>query len=87
MNNRILYLAAFFPKNAGYQYRIQMWVEILNHNGFKADTRYVFEKEEFDKLIGERKTVYFQTVFLLKRMWHCLNAVVYNCIIVRRELL
>ncbi|MFQ5787188.1 MAG: glycosyltransferase [Thermodesulfobacteriota bacterium] len=87
INHRVLYLAAFFPENAGYHYRVHKWVEILNHNGFEASTRYVFEKEQFDELMSQKRTVFFQTVFLLHRIWHCIYALTYNCVIVRRELL
>lgn len=87
LRNRVLYLEAFFPENAGYHYRTQKWVDLLNESGFEARVRYVFEKEAFERLLQEAKVKSFQSIFLLRRIWHCLAALGFNCVIVRRELL
>jgi glycosyltransferase involved in cell wall biosynthesis len=85
--NRALYLEVFFPENAGYHYRAQKWIEILNRNGFEAEAMRVFDKEQFDKLMREDRMVAFQLLSLLRRIGQCLSAVFFNCVIVRRELL
>lgn len=87
LRDRVLYLEAFFPENAGYHYRTQKWVDVLNENGFTARVRYVFGRETFQRLLIEAKGGWFQGIFLLRRIWHCLVAMGFNCVIVRRELL
>ena len=87
VRNRVLYLEAFFPENAGYHYRTQKWVDLLNEGGFEARIRYVFERETFERLLSKPKVKSFQSIFLLRRMWQCLAALGFNCVIVRRELL
>jgi glycosyltransferase involved in cell wall biosynthesis len=82
-----LYLEVFFPENAGYHYRVQKWIEILNESGFQARAKYIFERMQFERLLSEDRIILFQTVFLLCRIWHCLIALSFNCVIVRRELL
>ena len=87
IRNRVLYLEVFFPENAGYHYRTQKWIEILNQNNLHASAKYVLERERFEQLLGEERIVLFQTIFLLYRIWQCLTALSYSCVIVRRELL
>lgn len=87
LRNRVLYLEAFFPENAGYHYRTQKWIDLLNESGFEARVRYVFEKETFERLLQEARVKSFQGIFLFRRIWHCLAALGFNCVIVRRELL
>lgn len=87
VRNRVLFLEPFFPGNAGYHYRTQKWIDTLNQNGFEGRVRYVFVKERFERLLIEGKVKLFQSVFLLRRIGHCLAALSFNCVIVRRELL
>ncbi|HEX5731487.1 MAG TPA: glycosyltransferase [Blastocatellia bacterium] len=87
VKNRVLYLEAFFPENAGYHYRTQKWIDILNENGYSARAKYVFEKERFEILINRQRVVAFHLISLLWRICQCLSAVSYNFVIVRRELL
>jgi glycosyltransferase involved in cell wall biosynthesis len=87
LRKRVLYLEAFFPENAGYHYRTQKWVDVLNENGFEAQVRYVFGREMFEQLLNDQRVTHFQTVYLFHRIWHCLTAIGFNCVIVRRELL
>jgi glycosyltransferase involved in cell wall biosynthesis len=87
IRKRILFLEVFFPENAGYHYRTQKWIEILNQNKLYAGAKYVLERERFEQLLRDEKIVLFQTIFLLHRIWQCLTAVSYSCVVVRRELL
>ena len=87
LRNRILYLEAFFPENAGYHYRTQKWVDVLAENGFQARVKYVFDRETFERLLNDARVKSFQGVSLIRRIWHCLAAMRFNCVIVRRELL
>lgn len=85
--NRVVYLEPFFPENAGYHYRTQKWVDVLNENGFAARIGYVFGRETFERLLKEAKVKSFQGIFLIRRIWQCLATLGSNCVIVRRELL
>jgi len=87
IKDRVLYLEVFFPENAGFHYRVQKWIEVLAERGFTADAMYVFERERQEALLRDQRMVLFHTVFLLRRLGHCIAAMGYNCIIVRRELL
>lgn len=87
LRNRVLYLEAFFPENAGYHYRTQKWIDVLNDNGFTARARHVFEGRQFDGFFKDEKVMRFQAIYMIRRIWHCLVALTYNCVIVRRELL
>jgi glycosyltransferase involved in cell wall biosynthesis len=44
---RVLFLAAFWPGNAGYEYRVLRWAEILRASGFEVDIDCVFTHEQF----------------------------------------
>jgi glycosyltransferase involved in cell wall biosynthesis len=87
VKDRVLYLEVFFPENAGFHYRVQKWIEVLSEEGFTADAMYVFERERQERLLRDQRMVFFHTVFLLRRLGHCIAALGYSCIIVRRELL
>jgi glycosyltransferase involved in cell wall biosynthesis len=87
IKDRVLYLEVFFPENAGFHYRVQKWIEVLRERGIIADAMYVFERERHDRLIRDQRIVFFQTVFLFRRVGHCIASLAYNCVIVRRELL
>jgi glycosyltransferase involved in cell wall biosynthesis len=87
VRDRVLYLEVFFPENAGFHYRVQKWIEVLSQESITANARYVFERDRHERLLRDQRTVFFQAVFLLFRIWHCVTALGYNCIVVRRELL
>ncbi|MFY9607539.1 MAG: glycosyltransferase family 4 protein [Blastocatellia bacterium] len=87
LRNRVLYLETFFPQNAGYHYRTQKWVDILNDNGFEACVRYVLSEKTFVRFVKEARVILFQSTYLFRRIWHSLVALSFNCVIVRRELL
>jgi hypothetical protein len=44
---RVLFLASFWPGNAGYEYRIARWADVLQDAGFEVDIDLVFEHEQF----------------------------------------
>ena len=86
MGNRVIYLAAYHPGNAGYKYRVEKWVEVLNANDYPARSRYVLDRARFDQLTTGPLYL-FHTVFLLLRLTHCVESLCYGTVIVRRELL
>jgi len=43
----VLFLSAFWPGNAGYEYRVARWVEILEAAGFRVDVDWPFDHEQF----------------------------------------
>jgi len=45
--DRLLFLAAFWPGNAGYEYRVARWLRVLEDAGFHVDVDCVFDHERF----------------------------------------
>lgn len=43
----VLFLAAFWPGNAGYEYRVARWAAVLEEAGFHVDIDCVFSHEQF----------------------------------------
>ncbi len=82
----ILFLAAFFPENAGYEYRTRKWAEILSQHGYRITIKTVFDKEEFQFLLHHRFSR-FQRKFLRIRFQQCIQLRKYDVVIVRRTLL
>ena len=82
----VLYLAAFFPENAGYHWRVEKWAEILKLEGYDVHVFSVFSKNEFYKHYNYNQTS-FLIKFLRKRFWQVVKSRNYDTIIVRRELL
>ncbi|NNC94098.1 MAG: glycosyltransferase family 4 protein [Chitinophagales bacterium] len=84
-SNSVLYLAAFFAENAGYQYRVNKWAEIIRSQGCEVDIKAVFNKEEFEKLTERNHPLLYIKSFVL-RFFQILQARKYKTVIVRREL-
>jgi glycosyltransferase involved in cell wall biosynthesis len=85
---RVLYLAAFFPGNAGYEARVHSWSQVLQGSGFDTEIRWCLDRQRFEGLLHHpRVIVGFHLAFLIKRFWHCLEALRFDGVIVRRELL
>ena len=42
-----MFLAAFWPGNAGYEYRVARWVSVLEDAGFDVDIDCVFDHDQF----------------------------------------
>lgn len=85
----MLYLAAFFPNNAGYIYRVQKWADILSKNGYDVDIKYALSEKEYHTYLVTDKVdeIGFYLTSLKTRVKQVLSAKNYDVIIVRRELL
>ncbi|MEO8358612.1 MAG: glycosyltransferase family 4 protein [Vicinamibacteria bacterium] len=84
---RILFLASFFPGNAGFEQRVRKWCTILNEAGFDARWRHAIEEPAFSRLLANGRVSEFHLRFAFKRFWQCLEAAVSDGVIVERELL
>jgi glycosyltransferase involved in cell wall biosynthesis len=84
-NNTILFLAAFYPKNAGYNWRVHKWIEQLNTQGYNSVSKYTLKASGFDILLTNRSLFLIKT--LKKRFWQVISSSSYETVIVRRELL
>jgi glycosyltransferase involved in cell wall biosynthesis len=82
----VLYLAAFFPENAGYQYRVLKWAEILEESGYSVVIKTVFQKSKFEYL-WHKNSIFLYTKPLIRRFFQVLSSYKYDRVIVRRELL
>lgn len=87
--NKIIYLAAFFPNNAGYVYRTKKWAEILRKYNYDVDIATTLSEKEYKKyLSGENiNTVGFYIKSMTRRIKQVIKARKYEVVIVRRELL
>jgi glycosyltransferase involved in cell wall biosynthesis len=81
----VLYLDPFFPGNAGFQWRTAKWREELKAAGVKAVIKIVISS--FPDENENKKTDKILIHFLVKRIFHCLWALRFQTVIVRRELL
>lgn len=84
--NSVLYLAAFFPENAGYHWRVKSWADALIKDGYRVDIHSVFNQVEFYSLL-DTDVPMFHLKFLHKRFWQVITSVQYETVIVTRELL
>lgn len=82
----ILYLAAFFPENAGYHWRVQKWSETLMEEGYNVEIVHALNKDEFYTL-KENNFPLFLIRFLRRRFRQVVHSRNFETIIVRRELL
>ena len=87
--NKVLYLAAFFPNNAGYIYRVKKWADILSKNGYEVDIKYALPEKKYYDYLGTDKVdeISFYLKSLKSRVKQVLSAKDYDIVIVRRELL
>jgi glycosyltransferase involved in cell wall biosynthesis len=85
-NNSVLYLAAFFPENAGYHWRVYKWKEELEKQGFSVKVSSALTEKEFRELHLQNHNK-FLTTFLRRRFWQVINSRKFETVIVRRELL
>jgi glycosyltransferase involved in cell wall biosynthesis len=84
--NSILYLAAFFPGNAGYHWRVQKWVDQLHKEGKKVSVSIPLNGQEFKQLLDNDHQK-FLIKSLKRRFWQVVRSGSYETVIVRRELL
>lgn len=83
---KVLFLAAFYENNAGYNYRVKQWADILKAEGFEVAIQTVYTEEEH-----RNWQQHHFTKFLIKGMWRRFRQVKkakrYDVVIVRREVL
>jgi glycosyltransferase involved in cell wall biosynthesis len=82
----ILYLAAFFPQNAGYHWRVKKWADFLIESGENVTILSAYDELSFKTLL-ERDLALFSIKGLKKRFWQVVKSGQYETVIVRRELL
>lgn len=83
---RILFLAAFFPENAGYQWRVNKWKSHLEDRGFEVVIESAISEKEFYELTQSNMTK-FMIRFLKRRFKQVVASKKFDRVIVRRELL
>ena len=81
----VLYLAAFFPENAGFHWRVKKWAGELTKEGYSVSIRLATNKELLDEY--PQNTYRFLFHFFVTRFSQVLAARQYETVIVRRELL
>ena len=84
---RILFLEIFFPEASGYVYRVTNWTRVLRASGYTTRVRYPLSEKVSRSLLEGGWIGLFYAAYLLKRLPQCLTAPLYNCVVVRRELL
>jgi glycosyltransferase involved in cell wall biosynthesis len=83
---RVLFLAAFWPGNAGYEYRVARWADLLEQEGFEVDIDCVFDHEQFWSWVeGNDPRLYVEPA--RRRLRRILESSDYGVVIVRREIL
>ena len=85
-NKSILYLAAFFPGNAGYHWRVQKWAEELEKEGFTVIVASPLNEFDFKHLLAQDHQK-FLIKSLKRRFWQVVASRKHDTVIVRRELL
>ena len=84
----ILYLENFPIENAGYQYRVAKWADLLRKEGYQVDIWTLFEnKTDFERKIAVKPFSKFLIAALKKRYKQVLASRYYETVIVRRELI
>jgi glycosyltransferase involved in cell wall biosynthesis len=81
-----LYLAAFFPGNAGYHWRVQKWMDELNNAEKKVTVSFPLAEQEFKFLVANDHQK-FLIKTLKRRFWQVVHSGCFETVIVRRELL
>jgi glycosyltransferase involved in cell wall biosynthesis len=87
IRRRVLYLEIFFPESSGYVYRVLNWTRELHAHGFTTRVRHPLGAVVSQALLSGGWTGVFYAAYLLRRLPQCLTAPLYNCVVVRRELL
>lgn len=84
--SRVLYLAAFWPGNAGYEYRVARWAEFLERAGFAVDIDCVFDHDRFWQWVHDNDPrLYIEPA--RHRLQRILDSECYGTVIVAREIL
>jgi glycosyltransferase involved in cell wall biosynthesis len=83
---QVLFLASFWPGNAGYEYRIARWATILEADGFQVDIDQVFEHAQFWAWVADNDPrLYIEPA--RHRLRRILASGDYGTVIVAREIL
>jgi len=82
----VLYLAAFYPGNAGYHWRVQKWAEILKQNGYEVEIFVAANEDDYKNVCNENFHRFLMR-FLRRRFWQVLKSRHFETVIVRREIL
>ena len=83
---RVLFLASFWPGNAGYEYRIARWADVLEDAGFRVDVDCVFEHDQFWSWVNDNDSrLYVEPA--RRRLRRILDSCEYGTVIVAREIL
>ena len=83
----VLFLAGYYPENAGYNYRVQKWVDLFEERGLSVKVKSVFkDRSEFHDLI-ENKYRRMLTRSMRIRYFQILSSMRYKKVIIRRSLL
>jgi glycosyltransferase involved in cell wall biosynthesis len=83
---RVLFLASFWPGNAGYEYRVARWADALRAAGYEVDIDCVFGHEEFWGWV-ERNDWRLYVTPARRRLRRILDSQGYGTVIVVREIL
>jgi len=82
----ILILAAFWEGNAGYEYRVARWAEILRQEGYTVDIHTAYSESEFNRWVNNNAVwLYIKPAW--RRFLKILRSSQYELVIVRREVL
>lgn len=83
---RVLFLAAFWPGNAGYEYRIARWAQVLEEEGFAVDIDSVWTHHQFWSWVADNDPqLYLQPA--RHRLQRILDSGGYGTVMVAREVL
>jgi glycosyltransferase involved in cell wall biosynthesis len=82
----VLFLCAFWPGNAGYEYRSARWARVLEEEGFEVDVDCVFTHPQFWSW-AEANDPRLYLVPARHRLRRILDSAGYGTVIVRREVL
>lgn len=83
---RVLFLASFWPGNAGYEYRVARWADALGAAGYEVDIDCVFAHEEFWDWV-EQNDWRLYVIPARRRLRRILDSQGYGTVIVVREIL
>jgi glycosyltransferase involved in cell wall biosynthesis len=84
---RVMFLAAFFPGNAGFEERAKSWANVLIDAGFRTHVFWCLPRDRFSALLLDQKVGEFHLLFMARRLLQCLQAPFFDAVIVQRELL
>lgn len=87
IRRRILFLEVNFPEDSGHEYRVASWMPALRASGYATRASHPLSLKATRALLDGHWIGLFHAAYLLRRLPQCLSAPLYNCVVVRRELL